>query len=245
MVAVLPGAGGVLRGVVMAAVVAPAGRRGAAVAVAAAAVQGGHLAGLDGGAAGGQVQGGCVHKKASFGLGKAAALKAQRLGWGLAEQAEQGVEEAAQVEAGIPAAVAARMAGIDAGMAGVAAPAPAGTAGGDGGVVAVVVGAPAKVDGEAAEQVLDEGEDAAAAVDFGQFALVEHGAVGGQVETGIFHEMIPPYENNRLMHEGCYVYYNGTGPRAARGKHRKEVNFFRVERCRNAAASRCAPGPPL
>ena len=48
MVAVLPGAGGVLRGVVMAAVAAPAGRRGAAVAVAAAAVQGGQLAGLDG-----------------------------------------------------------------------------------------------------------------------------------------------------------------------------------------------------
>ena len=76
------------------------------------------------------------------------------------------------------------MAGIDAGVAGVAAPAPAGPAGGDGGVVAVVVGAPAKVDGKAAEQVLDEGEDAAAAVDLGQFVLFDHGAVGGQIQTG-------------------------------------------------------------
>src|SRR5699024_6996778 len=110
-----------------------------------------------------------------------------------AEQAEQGIEEAAQVEAGVPAAVTAGVAGVDAGVAGVAAPAPAGPAGGDGGVVAVVVGAPAKVDGKAAEQVLDEGEDAAAAVELGQFVLFDHGAVGGQIQTGMFHSGVPPY----------------------------------------------------
>src|SRR5699024_9572541 len=177
-------------GVVAAA--APGGR-GAVVAVAAAAVQGGQFGGLYRRGMGGQMQSRRSHKKPPWDLQKAAALKAQRLGWNSAEQAEQGVEETAQVEAGIPAAVAARMAGIDAGMAGVAAPAPAGTAGGDGGVVAVVVGAPAKVDGEAAEQVLDEGEDAAAAVDLGQFILFDHGAVGGQIQTGMFHSGVPPY----------------------------------------------------
>ena len=79
MVAVLPGAGGVLRGVVMAAAVSAG--RGGVMAAAAPAVQGGKFAGLNQGAAGGQMKHGRTHTKTSFASAKKPPHpRAQRLG---------------------------------------------------------------------------------------------------------------------------------------------------------------------